>query len=591
MQKIKEYVLNNKIKSIIAGIILIIIGYYTYKHFTDTSGQTTYVTGTVQRDTIVASITESGQVQANHQLDIKPKVSSEVVYVAKSAGSKVYAGDLIAQLDTSDAMKGVRDAEANLASAQLSLQKIQEPSDELSLLQAQNAVTKAKSDLEKAYDDGFNNISSAFIDLPSIVTGVDGVLHNSDVSTNVNQRNLDYYGDTASQMETPSNYGKALKLKTDAESAFVLAKKAYDKNFNDYKSTSRGASSDEINNLINETYDTSVKISDAVKSASNMIQYYQDLTTSLSRTPISKSNVHLSILSGYTNTINSSVSSLSNTKTTIVNDTTSIPEKVASLKKITDGANTLDIQSAQLSVKQRENALQDAKDNLADYYVRAPFSGTLASVNAKVGDPANSGTTVATLIADQQIATININEVDASKIKIGNKVTLSFDAIDGLTLTGKVATIDTLGTVTQGVVNYSATISFDSTDPRVKSGMSVSASIITATAFDVLSVPTSAIKNGTNGSYVLVFETPLEGTPASGTVGLPSVIAPKQQPVEIGLSGDSNTEIISGLTEGQQIVTKVIAPSNSTPATSTPSLLGAASGGNRSASTRGISGR
>ena len=420
------------------------------------------------------------------------------------------------------------------------------------------------------------------------MTGLDGILHNSDVNTTTNQqRNIDFYGDASGALEGSANFGKAAQYKSNAESAYLKAKASYDKTSTDYKNANRNSDPSTVKALLDETYNTSVSISDAIKSANSLIQYYQDVATAQNKTPIPKSNSQLNTLSGYTGVINGDVTSLANSKSTISNDELSVPEQTASLAKVQSGADALDIQSAQLTVTQRQNALQDAKDNLENYYIRAPFSGTLSAVNVKVGDPANSATAVASLIANDQVATVTINEVDAAKIKIGDRVTLTFDAIDGLTLTGKVATIDTVGTVTQGVVNYTSTISFDSSDPRVKPGMSVSAAIITATKQDVLTVPNSAVKTSASGSYVLVFDPALTGTPTTGTIGLPSATAPKQVTVEIGLADDTNTEIISGLTEGQQIVTRTVAPATGT---ATPSLLSGATGGNRTAgaSTRSL---
>ena len=238
-------------------------------------------------------------------------------------------------------------------------------------------------------------------------------------------------------------------------------------------------------------------------------------------------------------------------------------------------SQTQSSQSAQLTVTQRENALQDALDNLADYSVRAPFNGTLAKLDVHRGDPASSATTVATIIANDQVVDISLNEVDAAKVVVGDKATMTFDAIDGLTLTGKVSNIDTVGTVTQGVVNYTATISFDSSDPRVKPGMSTTASIITAIHPDVLIAPSSAVKSNANGSYVQTFDiTPTKVSATTG--GLLSDVAPKQVSVTTGISDDTSTEIVSGVTEGQSIVTKTITPTTTT--TSAPSLIGGQTG-------------
>ena len=92
-----------------------------------------------------------------------------------------------------------------------------------------------------------------------------------------------------------------------------------------------------------------------------------------------------------------------------------------------------------------------------------------------------------------------------AKVKVGQKVTLTFDAIEDLSITGEVAEIDTLGTVSQGVVNYAVKIVFDTQDERVKSGMSVSAAIITDVKQDVLLVPNAAVKSN-DEQYVEVLE-------------------------------------------------------------------------------------
>ena len=119
-------------------------------------------------------------------------------------------------------------------------------------------------------------------------------------------------------------------------------------------------------------------------------------------------------------------------------------------------------------------------------------------------DAASPSTTAVTLITNQDITEIPFNEVDITKIKVGQKATLTFDAIDGLSIVGQVADIDTVGTVTQGVVNYNVKIIFDASGSQVKPGMSVTASGITNVKQDVLTVPNSAVKTSGGISYVQV---------------------------------------------------------------------------------------
>ena len=112
------------------GALLLVWGmYYGYGKFTSTAGETKYVTAQAQKGTLITALSGSGQVSALNQVDVKAKASGDVVYIGVVNGQAVKAGALIAQLDITDAQKSVRDAEANLESAQLSLQKLMEPAD------------------------------------------------------------------------------------------------------------------------------------------------------------------------------------------------------------------------------------------------------------------------------------------------------------------------------------------------------------------------------------------------------------------------------------------------------------------------------
>lgn len=211
--------------------------------------------------------------------------------------------------------------------------------------------------------------------------------------------------------------------------------------------------------------------------------------------------------------------------------------------------------------------------NLADYRntqtdaskrrVTTPIAGTINEINIKNGDDlsrtsSNNNTNAPIIIGDLKTlkALVEVNEVDISKISIGQKAMLKFDALDSLTVSGKVEKVDALGTVTQGVVTYNVTVSFDTLDERIKPQMSVSASIITDVKQDVLIVPGSAVKSEGNSDYVEV---------------LNSGKAPEQKLVQIGGSNGTDTEIVSGISIGDKVVTQTINPNISTSSQSSSS--------------------
>ena len=530
--KIKSYILRHKIFSVILLIVILLLGHWIYGKITSTAGETRYVLGTVSKGTIISSVAGTGQVSASSQIDLKPTVSGNLVAIEVNPGDKVWTGETLFSIDDTNAQKAVRDATANLKSAQIALQKIQ----------IQDSNDNMSADLVKAYDSGFSTVQSGLNDLFTVINGLDNLLAQQNLSDN-SARNS---GNTA------------LDYRNSAVTAYYSAENAFGKNQIDFRKLNRNSAKADIENIINETYDTTKLFADAIKDTKNLVDYLaQDTGRSADFTTAQNT------LSTYTNTINTDLSGLLTSQSTIASN------------KDTSQNSGLDIQSAQLSVSQKENALADAKQTLSDYYISAPFDGIIASVPVEVGESVSSGTVLGTIITSKQIATIPLNEVDVAKISLGEKVTLTFDAIPDLTISGKVAEIDSIGTVSQGVVNYNVKINFDTNDDRVKPGMSVNAEIITKIEQDVLIAPNSALKNQGSENYVEMFDAPL-AVPLAGVQGSPSKVLPKQQTVTIGISDDTSTEILSGLKEGDEIVTKTI--TGTATASSAPSIFGAATG-------------
>jgi len=475
---------------------------------------------------------------------------------------------LIAKLDDTDFQKAVRDAETSLETAKLELDKLLEPPDELSLLQAENSLAQAKEskqkaedNLEKTYEDGFNTVANAFLDLPTIMTGLQDILFGYNFTPI--QWNINYYTDTTKMYDE-----KVFQYSQDAYDCYQTARKDYDQNFTDYKSASRYSEKVAIETLINQTYETTKAIAEAVKSANNLIQFYKDKLTERDLKPDPLADTHLSLLNTYTGKTNSHLLNLLSIKRTIedskdaiTNAERSIEEKEKSLAKLKAGPDELDIRAKKIAIQQKEDNLLTAKENLAKCSIYAPFNGLISDIKVKKGDSVSSGTALATLITKQKIAEITLNEIDAAKVKLDQKATLTFDALPDLTLTGKVTEIDTVGTVSQGVTSYGVKITLDTDDERIKPGMSVTAEIVVEAKPDVLTLPNSAVKTQGNSNYVELIEasdTTKNKLKIGSSIVLPQNVQIKNQTVEIGISNDTMTEIVSGLKEGDIVISSKI---------------------------------
>lgn len=222
-------------------------------------------------------------------------------------------------------------------------------------------------------------------------------------------------------------------------------------------------------------------------------------------------------------------------------------------------AADLDVEAAENTVWSRGNEYNELKEQAADKELKAPVDGTIISLNVEVGDEIGSGSTgissggtestgLLTIAAlDQLVAEISLNEVDIPLIEVSQLATLTYDAVDDYTSTGKVVDVDQVGVNSQGLVNYTVTIELDSVDARIKSGMTVDAAIITTRKDDAVYVPNAAVKTSGGQTYVQVLQND----------------QPVDKTVEVGISNDEVTEVISGLSVGELVVTATIDSSSS----------------------------
>ncbi|MEV0130554.1 HlyD family efflux transporter periplasmic adaptor subunit [Dactylosporangium sp. NPDC050688] len=203
------------------------------------------------------------------------------------------------------------------------------------------------------------------------------------------------------------------------------------------------------------------------------------------------------------------------------------------------GANS--VQSASdnlLSAQQRLNnaklALVQANAKLAGTVITAPVGGKVLAVNGTVGSTA--GSSVITLAGTGDVVVkAQFTEAEVAHLKLDQVARITLPDNPAARYDGKVIQIDPAGTVSNRLVRYAALIAFDKVPDTLLYGQSATVAVVTASADGVLSVPSTAVHNG----RVVVRVNGRD----------------EERAVETGLRGDVNTEIKSGLAEGDEILT------------------------------------
>jgi RND family efflux transporter MFP subunit len=221
--------------------------------------------------------------------------------------------------------------------------------------------------------------------------------------------------------------------------------------------------------------------------------------------------------------------SLSQASTNLANATT----------KTTDQAQIayLNAQTADARAIAAESALraQAAFTSLA-----APADGIVTAVAIRVGETAPGSTAISLASSALQVTT-SVVESDIGKISIGQKATVTISAVNA-SLGGTVSAIAPSGSASGngGVVSFAVQVLIDAPPDSVRPGMSADVSVVTASATNVLAIPSRAL-SGTAGSYTV------RVMAADGTVAARNVT--------VGLVTSSLAEIQSGLQAGEQVVT------------------------------------
>jgi HlyD family secretion protein len=212
----------------------------------------------------------------------------------------------------------------------------------------------------------------------------------------------------------------------------------------------------------------------------------------------------------------------------------------AQLDKLRRSPTPEDLAVAEAQVEQSQAALEQAQLRLADALLTAPFSGTVLSVSAQVGDLVGAATPVLILgnLESYHVDT-TIDETDIGRVELGQDATIALDAFADVRIPGKVSRMDMVGKTVQGVVSYGVEVELSPTDVPIRPAMTAIADIVVERKQGVLVVPNRAVKRDSRGRFYVE-------TLSGGKL--------EQRSVTTGLSNELVTEILTGVDEGTEVV-------------------------------------
>jgi len=215
------------------------------------------------------------------------------------------------------------------------------------------------------------------------------------------------------------------------------------------------------------------------------------------------------------------------------------------IKKLEVEVAEQSLELAQQSLEQAQQSLEYAQKQLDEATITALFDGVVAKIYSEEGDvippPVMTSQVIIYLV---DLATLELNveldEVDTPGVKPGQRAIIDVDALPGVEFEGEVLTVSPVAKEEAGVILYEVKIGFNVPEGSgLKVGMSAEADIVIAERNDVLLVPDRAITEDSEGNPMV------------------KVVVNEQteeRQVVTGISDDFDTEIVSGLSEGEVVV-------------------------------------
>jgi multidrug efflux pump subunit AcrA (membrane-fusion protein) len=223
------------------------------------------------------------------------------------------------------------------------------------------------------------------------------------------------------------------------------------------------------------------------------------------------------------------------------------------------------LQQKRLSGSSREIQILELQREIAaqavqDHVLRSPIAGRISAIDIRASDFVSAGRRIARVIDDSSYkATVQIDELDSPRVRVGQPVRFFFDALPELAVTGSVLSLAIEARITSnGLAVRDAEVLIQDPPVELLPGYSFTGQILLGQEEKVLAVPEEAVFN--SGGETYVYLPPEEGS------------NPERQIVDARVLDSDRIRILSGLSEGQKILVPLYTGAN-TDKLSTEGLL------------------
>jgi len=463
-----------------------------------------YITEKVSVGDVIQEVTETGSVRATKDISLSFKSIGKVTSINIAVGDMVKRGDILAVLDSSETSAQMQSAMAQLNTAKTQYEKLLKGSTPEEIQTYKNTVSSAENNLQSTYKNALNVLDDSYT---KIYNAYNVVVSLKD----------DYF-------YTMDPQGiKVSQAATDMESNMKSVK--------NYLDAARADGSGDVDTAISQ----------AILSLNNV---YNDLRVirdqcdqGIYYTTVSATDK--ASLDGQKTYINSSATSIANLQQNISSYKIALQSAKDTLAVATAEPRQEDIEIYKSQIDQAQANVNLYQSQIGNNSIVSPMDGRITAVNAKRGEIVSYSEPIVQMLSSEPFQVkVNIYEQDIVNVDPGDSVKIDLVAFPGQTFEGKVLSVDPAEKIVDNVVYYETTIEFPNQPVGIRSGMTS----------DV------TVEADKKQNVMRVLKTIVEEVDGKKMVELVVGKKIEKREIKTGFEGNDYYEIISGLSEGDEVV-------------------------------------
>lgn len=409
-------------------------------------------------------ITAAGDVEPLQNPDLSFEASGRIASVSVAVGDRVYPGEVLASLDVSGLSAERAGAEANVKAEQAKLDALKAGPRQTDIAVKQSGVDQATQALANTYAALPSALSDAFAKSSDAVHSAADPLFSNPNTTRPSLAFLTSDQDSKNAAES-GRISAGVELTVWQTELAALPASPSESDLKAAIDKALGHAS------IIRSFEDSLL---AALSAAIPTQSFPASSISASQVSVSAARANL----------NGLITSLTNTKQSLISENLAIGSAQAALQQLTAGAAPQDIRAQEAAVESAQASVAAINAGIANDLIIAPFSGTVGSVSIKAGEVAQPNAPAVTILPDSALeVSVRVTELDVPRIKKGDAADITLDAFGSARVfPGHVSAVDQTPTESglpaqAGVWSYAVKLSFDSPDPSIRTGMTANATI------------------------------------------------------------------------------------------------------------------